>query len=127
MTNEAPRENRVYRIDPAVARARGSLGGAARAASQTPEERSEAGRRAVNARWARYRAEREARGDTATKRPPSTPHDPEMLDYWRGVVREEQPDRVWTSAQELKRAAISRAKQEQARMILDAAKNRGAE
>lgn len=120
-------EKRPYRIDPAVAHARSVLGGIGRAASQTPAERSEAGRRAVNARWAKYRADREARGEEPTKRPSPSPHDAEVLDYWRNVVREEQPDRVWTSAQELKRAALSRANQEVARVTLDAAKNRGAE
>jgi hypothetical protein len=36
----------------------GAKGGKATAAARTPEERSEAARRAVNARWARWRAER---------------------------------------------------------------------
>jgi hypothetical protein len=36
----------------------GSKGGKATAAARTPEERSEAARKAVNARWAKFRAAR---------------------------------------------------------------------
>ena len=38
----------------ALGRRGGKKGGAARAANMTPEERSEAARMAVQARWARY-------------------------------------------------------------------------
>ena len=122
MTDE-PAKKRPYKIDPAVAHARAVLGGNARAASQTSEQRSALGRLGAAAR----EEKRRANGDEPTKRRAATTHDPEMLDYWRGIVKEEQPDREWTSAQELKRAAITRAKQELARMTLDAAKGRGAE
>ena len=125
MTDETPR--RDYKIDGDVARARSSLGGIARAASQSPEERSEAARKAVNARWAKHRAERQAEGVPATKKPPVTPIDDSALEFWRQIVLAEQPDRVWTSAQQLKRAAISRARQDVARATLAAARNRGAE
>jgi hypothetical protein len=37
----------------------GSKGGKARAANMTPEERSEAARKAVNARWEKWRRERQ--------------------------------------------------------------------
>jgi hypothetical protein len=36
----------------------GAKGGKARAANMTPEERSEAARKAVNARWEKWRRER---------------------------------------------------------------------
>jgi len=39
----------------ALGRRGGKKGGVARAANMTPEERSEAARMAVQARWARYR------------------------------------------------------------------------
>lgn len=42
----------------ALGRKGGKVGGPARAASMTPEERSESARKAVTARWERYRAER---------------------------------------------------------------------
>jgi hypothetical protein len=37
----------------------GAKGGKARAANMTPEERSEAARKAVNARWEKWRRERQ--------------------------------------------------------------------
>jgi len=41
----------------ALGRRGGKKGGPARAAKMTPEQRSEAARHAINARWARVRAE----------------------------------------------------------------------
>ena len=42
----------------------GAKGGKARAANMTPEERSEAARKAVNARWAKWRREHQQQGSS---------------------------------------------------------------
>ena len=129
MSDETARTKRPYKIDGDVARARASLGGTTRAARQTPEERQALARAGGLASAAKKRAAREAAG-AATVKPPAPPSPPigaDALDYWRKLVLAEQPDRVWSSSQELKRAAISRARQDVARASLEAAKNRGAE
>lgn len=47
----------------ALGRKGGQKGGKARAAKLTPEERSEAARKAVRARWERWRARKAADGE----------------------------------------------------------------
>lgn len=105
-------------IDPAVASARARIAGLARAASQTDDELSEAGKRAANARWAKHRAEREAAGLSPTKSSRTVEPSARALDYWLGVIDREQPDREWSSPGERRRAAVLRAKQEAARVAL---------
>ena len=46
----------------------GRKGGAATAASRTPEERSEAARKAIQARWEKYRAAKAAASTTTVPR-----------------------------------------------------------
>jgi hypothetical protein len=53
----------------------GRLGGEARARNMSPEERKEAARAAVNARWEKYRAEkgRDREGQPGATRKPKKP------------------------------------------------------
>lgn len=104
---------------------RSRKGGKARMAAMSPEERWALSQSAADAHWGPHRAALAAQGKTP--RPSAAPIAPDVLAYWKDVIRAEQPDRVWTSAMQFKRAAIKRARQEQARMLLEAAKNRGAE
>ncbi|WP_454119258.1 hypothetical protein [Microbacterium lacticum] len=98
-------------------------GGQARVAALTPDEHSALGTRGSDARWAAHRAELAAQGKKPRQTPAPMP--PAVLAYWKDVVKAEQPDRVWKSAMELKRAAIKRAKQEAARLTVEHAKRGG--
>lgn len=98
-------------------------GGQARVAALTPDEHSALGTRGSDVRWAAHRAELAAQGKTPRQTPAPMP--PAALAYWKDVVRAEQPDRVFKSAMELKRAAIKRAKQEAARLTVEHAKREG--
>ncbi|MGB4777435.1 hypothetical protein [Microbacterium sp.] len=116
------RKRRRPNIDPEVAAARARLAGLARAASQTPEELAASTKHAAKARWAKYRAEREAAGLPATKTPPKPQPSARALEYWLGVIDREQPEREWKSNEERRSAALLRAKQEAARAALSRAK-----
>lgn len=89
-------------------------------AALSPDEHSALSTRASDARWAAHRAELAAQGKAPRAATPPMP--PAPLAYWKDVVKSEQPDRVWTSAMQLKRAAIKRAKQEAARLTVEHAK-----
>lgn len=55
--NQDPTEEELRELARKLGRRGGLKGGPARAAKMTPEERSEAARKAVNARWAKKRRE----------------------------------------------------------------------
>lgn len=127
---------RPYRIDPEVAAARARLAGIESARKASPEERrarASAGGKAT-AQKARERRAAELEAQTGERVDPDSlrkPAKPEpsarALEYWLGVVDREQPDREWTSAEERRSAALLRAKQEAARIELNAARDRAAE
>jgi hypothetical protein len=68
---KSPEEKQQKKNPHAVALGRrgGKKGGKALAAKRTPEERSEAMRKAVNARWARWREERARSKDQVATEP----------------------------------------------------------
>jgi hypothetical protein len=105
--------------DPEFVHARAVVAGLARAASMTPEELSNAGRQAAQARWARYRADREAQGLSGTKRPPREEMSADQLAFWLEQVDAKHPDRAWPNHEARRRAALMLAKEEQARMIME--------
>ena len=53
--NQEPQDEEIRELARKLGRRGGLKGGPARAAKMTPEERSEAARKAVNARWAKKR------------------------------------------------------------------------
>jgi hypothetical protein len=55
--NQDPTDDELRELARRLGRRGGLKGGPARAAKMTPEERSEAARKAVNARWAKKRQE----------------------------------------------------------------------
>ena len=55
--NQDPTDDEMRELARRLGRRGGLKGGPARAAKMTPEERSEAARKAVNARWAKKRRE----------------------------------------------------------------------
>jgi len=57
--NQDPTDEELRELARILGRRGGKKGGKARAANMTPEERSEAARKAVNARWAKKRQQRE--------------------------------------------------------------------
>ena len=98
-------------------------GGRARMAALSADERAALSTRGSDARWAAHRAELAAQGKAPRQTPAPMP--PAALAYWKDVVRAEQPDRVFTSAMELKRAAIKRAKHEAIRLAVEHAERGG--
>ena len=58
--NQDPSDEELRELARKLGRRGGLKGGPARAAKMTPEERSEAARKAVNARWAKKRREEES-------------------------------------------------------------------
>ena len=58
--NQDPTDEELREVARMLGRRGGLKGGPARAAKMTPEERSEAARKAVNARWARKREQEES-------------------------------------------------------------------
>lgn len=104
--------------DPRTAARR--LGGYARAAKLTPEERAESARKAVQARWAKVDAERAAAGLPPTRKTPQ-PLDAEALAYWCAIVDERfGADYPWKNAMSRKRQAIAMAREEFARRAAEA-------
>lgn len=127
MNRERRRHPDGQPVDPATcetaAKEHTRRGGQARMAALTPDEHSALSTRGSDARWAAHRAELAAQGKKPRQTPAPMP--PAALAYWKDVVKAEQPDRVWKSAMELKRAAIKRAKQEAARLTVEHAKRGG--
>lgn len=127
MNRERRRHPEAEPIDPATcgtdAQDYTRRGGQARMAALSPDEHSALSTRASDARWAAHRAELAAQG----KKPQSTPAPmpPDALAFWKGVVKAEQPNRVFSSAMELKRAAIKRAKHEAIRLAVEHAERGG--
>jgi len=58
--NQDPTDEELRELARRLGRRGGLKGGPARAAKMTPEERSEAARKAVNARWAKKRQQEES-------------------------------------------------------------------
>jgi hypothetical protein len=58
--NQDPTDEELRELARMLGRRGGKKGGKARAANMTPEERSEAARKAVRARWAKKRQEEES-------------------------------------------------------------------
>lgn len=113
---------RKHEIDPAVAEARARIGGLARQASMSAEERSAHMSRAATKRWADWRAAREAAG-IPVKAPETKPRpSARALEYYLGVIDREQPNREWASDEERRTAAVLRARQDAARAALKVAK-----
>lgn len=115
MTSSKKRKKRAYTIDPEVARERARKGGLARAAKLSEAEQSEAMKKVRAARTAKAEAE----GHTPMRRAGEPALPTEVLLFWKGVVRAEQPDREWKHPMELTRAAIRRLKQETDRITLE--------
>ena len=66
-------------------RSSSGAGGKATAANRTPEERSAAARKAVQARWAKAKA----KADTTARRPPEEPPETTVVyNHHRGLVRD---------------------------------------
>jgi hypothetical protein len=97
---------------------RARIGGFARAAAMTFEEQSEAGRKAVAARWDRENAKREALG-LPPHRPTPQPLDDDVLRYWLDRVDDLYPDRVFANRMQRRRLAITLARQEAARVAAE--------
>lgn len=62
-----PKTQRKNPAAVALGRKGGLVGGHARAAAMSPEERSESARSAVQARWAKYKAKKQASARTKAK------------------------------------------------------------
>ncbi|WP_454137587.1 hypothetical protein [Microbacterium paulum] len=101
-------------------RRRGQIGGYARVASQTPEQRSESARNAVKARWAKENARRAAAGEPPTKKTPQ-PLDAESLKYYLERVDEKfGTDYPWRYPSDRKRQAVALAREDAARAAAEA-------
>lgn len=104
---------------------RGQIGGYALAASRTPAERSEAARKAVQARWERENARRAAEGLPPTKKT-HYPLEGEALDYYLALVDERfGRDYPWKFPSDRKRQAIALARADAARAAAEAFSRRG--
>lgn len=112
-------------VDAAAYRsARGRAGGYARVASQTDEQLSEGGRRAVNARWDRERARRAAEGLPPLRPTRQTLTEEEMA-HWLAVVDERFPDREFDNRMQRRRLAERLAREAAARLVEEALRSAG--
>lgn len=83
----------------------GALGGLRAATNLTPEERSERGRKAAQARWAKENAKRAAEGLPPRGRRAPEPS-AEDLEPWLEEVDRRWPDRAWPNREARRRQAI---------------------
>lgn len=120
----SPRKRKPWDGDPELQSAIGRVGGIARAASMTPEERSALGKAAAEARWARWRRQRELEDLPPTVRPPRKEPSAEVLGHWLKRLDREQPEREWPNATARRAAAILLMKSEQSKIELDALRKR---
>lgn len=101
-------------------RAIGRIGGYARAASQTPEELSLAGKRARAVRTANDAARRAALGLPPAKPTPKPLSDEEMR-HWKAVVDERfGADYPWANRMQRSRMAVRLAREAAARAAAEA-------
>lgn len=99
---------------------RGTLGALTVNASRTPAERRDVARKAAQARWAQENERRAAAGEAPTRKTDVVLDDDAMSFYLDRVDERFGLDYVWPNKMARKRQAIAMAREQAARLALEA-------